>query len=68
MTAATTAQRQAALKARRKAAGLVQVTVWVHPDWAGVIRAMEKNCKNPQKPLTAEEREFLGLQIEPFSS
>ena len=33
MTAATNAQRQAALKARRKAAGLVAVTqLWVHPD------------------------------------
>lgn len=27
----TNAQRQAALKARRKAAGLVPVTVWVYP-------------------------------------
>ena len=29
--AKTNAQRQAALKARRKAAGLVPVTVWVYP-------------------------------------
>ena len=33
MTAATNAQRQAALKARRVAAGLVPVTnLWAHPD------------------------------------
>ena len=31
MTAATNAERQAALKARRKAVGLVPVTVWVYP-------------------------------------
>lgn len=29
--AKTNAQRQAALKSRRKAAGLVPVTVWVYP-------------------------------------
>ena len=39
MTAATTAQRQAALKARRVAAGLVPVTnLWVHPDDVQPIR------------------------------
>jgi hypothetical protein len=39
MTAATTAQRQAALKARRKAAGLVPVTnLWCHPDDVQPIR------------------------------
>jgi len=39
MTAATPAQRQAALKARRQAAGLVPVTnLWVHPDDAQPIR------------------------------
>jgi hypothetical protein len=37
--AATTAQRQAALKARRKAAGLVPVTnLWCHPDDAQPIK------------------------------
>ena len=45
----TNAQRQAALKARRKAAGLVPVTVWVHRDWVSVIKKVEKNSKNPNK-------------------
>lgn len=34
----TPAERQASLKARRKAAGLVQVKVWVHPDWREQIK------------------------------
>ncbi len=39
MTAKTPAQRQAALKARRQAAGLVPVTnLWVHPDDVTPIR------------------------------
>ena len=38
MTAATPAQRQASLKARRKDQGLVMVRVWVHPDWRVYIR------------------------------
>ena len=49
MTAATNAERQAALKARRKAAGLVSVTVWVHRDWVSVIKKVEKNSKKPNK-------------------
>ena len=31
VTAATNSERQATLKARRKAVGLVPVTVWVYP-------------------------------------
>lgn len=39
MTAKTNAQRQADLKARRVAAGLVPVTqLWVHPDDVQPIR------------------------------
>lgn len=39
MTAAKTpAQRQAELKARRIAAGLVRVCVWLHPDDAAALR------------------------------
>lgn len=37
--AKTNAQRQAALKARRKAAGLVPVTVWVYERSKGDVRA-----------------------------
>ena len=39
MTAATPAQRQAALKARRIAAGLVMVKLWCHPDDTAPIQA-----------------------------
>ena len=49
VTAATNAERQATLKARRKAAGLVPVTVWVHRDWVSVVKKVEKNSKNPNK-------------------
>lgn len=39
MTAQTPAQRQAALKARRVAAGLVSLkNVWVHPDDVAEMR------------------------------
>ncbi len=39
MTAKTPAQRQAELKARRQAAGLVPITnLWAHPDDVQVIR------------------------------
>lgn len=39
MTAKTAAERQAALKARRQAAGLVPVTnLWAHPDDVQPIR------------------------------
>lgn len=39
MTAKTPAERQAALKARRQAAGLVPVTnLWAHPDDVQPIR------------------------------
>ena len=40
MTAKTNAERQADLKARRQAAGLVPVTnLWVHPDDVITLRA-----------------------------
>ena len=37
LTAQTTAQRQAALKARRRAQGLVRLNVWAHPEDAAAI-------------------------------
>lgn len=47
MTAKTGAQRQASLKARRKAAGLVEVKVWVHPDWVERVKLDEKRMRYP---------------------
>jgi hypothetical protein len=40
MTAKTSAQRQANLKARRLAAGMVKFTHWVHADDVAALRAM----------------------------
>ena len=53
MTAATNAQRQAALKARRKAAGLVPVTVWVHPDWR---ECLKNAARGFTRPIETEEK------------
>lgn len=53
MTAATNAQRQAALKARRKAAGLVPVTVWVYREDVEAIKAMA-SCRVIQKGCLTE--------------
>ena len=50
MTAKTGAQRQASLKARRKAAGLVEVKVWVHPDHAQELKKIAATMYWP-KPV-----------------
>ena len=52
-TAKTNAQRQAAHKARRLAAGLVQFNRWVHPDDVPALRdAADKLALLRAKPPT----------------
>ncbi len=46
MTARTTAQRQAALRERRKKAGLMEVRgIWAPPSLHAKIKAAARNCK-----------------------
>lgn len=44
----TTAQRQAAHRARKLAAGLVKVEVWVPADKVERVRKYEKRLNNPK--------------------
>jgi len=46
MTAKPPATRQADLEARKKAAGLVRVCVWAHPDDAEAIRTAAAKVVN----------------------
>jgi hypothetical protein len=51
MTSATPAARQRALKARRTAAGLVRVQVWIHPDDAPSLSLLSKLRERMRKAL-----------------
>ena len=55
MTAKTPAQRQADLKARRIAAGLVAVTnLWSHPDDVKAVREAAANLARRRAKLVAK--------------
>jgi hypothetical protein len=52
MTSSTSAARQRALKARRTAAGLVRVQVWIHPDDLPSLSLLSKLRERMRKALT----------------
>ena len=62
MTAATGAQRQANLKARRKAAGLVRVTVWVYPESREHIKKWAVDAVEAHKVMSL----YRGLAMEEY--
>lgn len=47
MTAKTTTQRQQALKAKRKAEGLVRLELWIKPEHKEAIKKYTKELNKP---------------------
>lgn len=47
MTVRTNADRQAALRERRRLAGLIQLTVWIHPTNKAHLREVAKQLEHP---------------------
>lgn len=45
----TNAKRQAALRERRRLAGLIQLTVWIHPSNRAKLRRIAKQLETPAK-------------------
>lgn len=70
MTAQTTAQRQAAYKARKRAQGLVQATqVWVHPQDVQRIREYAASLRwareHYQRAIKGQEAYLESSQAQP---
>jgi hypothetical protein len=64
MTAKTTTERQQALKAKRKAEGLVRLELWVKPEHKELIKLYALKLSN--KRIKEDERKALGLLSDGF--